>query len=131
MKSALATFEIKNWDEQPYLELEGGRKLTRASVKKVFQGELEGDGSVEYLMSYAEDGSATFVGLEYVTGQLAGRSGSFVVQHLGTFAAGVAKDNWTVVAGSGTGDLKGLSGEFRFEDGHAQQYQVTFDYDFK
>jgi hypothetical protein len=33
---ASATFEIKAWDEKPYDEFEGGRKLTRAGVKKVF-----------------------------------------------------------------------------------------------
>ena len=34
---AAATFEIKSWDEKPYDEFAGGRKLTRASVTKSFQ----------------------------------------------------------------------------------------------
>ena len=29
---ATAVFEIKTWDEKPYQEMEGGSKLTRASV---------------------------------------------------------------------------------------------------
>ncbi len=61
-------------------------------------------------MIYAEDGSASFVGLERVKGDLTGKKGSFVLQHVGRFADGAAKGTVTVVPGSGTGELVGLSG---------------------
>ena len=128
---ASATFEIKAWDEKPYDEFEGGRKLTRASVRKSFQGDIEGDSSLEYLMSYGEDGSASFVGVERIVGRVGNRSGSFVLQHSGTFAGGIAKAAWFVVPGSGTGELSGLRGEGGFAAGHEQQYAVTLDYEFE
>jgi len=128
---ASATFEIKAWDEKPYDEFEGGRKLTRASVRKSFQGDIEGDSSLEYLMSYGEDGSASFVGMERIVGRVGNRSGSFVLQHSGTFAGGIAKAAWFVVPGSGTGELSGLRGEGGFAAGHEQQYAVTLDYEFE
>ena len=128
---ASATFEIKAWDEKPYDEFEGGRKLTRASVKKVFHGDIEGESSVEYLMVYDEGGSASFVGMERVVGRVGDRSGSFVLQHSGTFADGMAKEAWFVVPGSGTGELGELRGEGSFEAGHEQQYVMTLDYDLK
>ena len=128
---ASATFEIKAWDEKPYDEFEGGRKLTRASVKKVFHGDIEGESSVEYLMAYTEDGSASFVGMECVVGRVGNRPGSFVLQHSGTFAGGVAKETWFVVPGSGTGELRGLRGQGSFAAGHAQEYAITLDYDFE
>jgi hypothetical protein len=126
---ATVTFEIKSWDEKPYDEIGGGAKLTRASVTKAFHGDIEGEGRVEYLMVYRGDGTASFVGLERVLGQVGSRSGSFVLQHNGTFEGGVAKATYVVVPGSGTGDLRGLRGEGSFASGHAQHYPMTFDYD--
>jgi hypothetical protein len=82
---ARCRFAITAWDEKPYSEGPDLPRLTRATVTKTFTGDLSGEGTVEYLMMYRSDGSATFVGLERVTGQLAGKSGSFVVQRTGTF----------------------------------------------
>jgi hypothetical protein len=74
-KSANARFAIKNWDEKSYGEGQDLPRLTRASVTKIFTGDIAGEGQVEYLMMYRSDGSATFVGLERVIGQLGGRTG--------------------------------------------------------
>jgi hypothetical protein len=128
---ASATFRITAWDEKPYAEFEGGRKLTRASVKKSFQGDIEGESALEYLMAYGADGSASFVGMEHVVGRLGNRSGSFVLQHSGTFAGGIATAAWFVVPGSGTGELGGLRGEGGFAAGHEPQYAMTLNYDFE
>jgi hypothetical protein len=130
-KQAKATFDIKSWDEKTYNEIEGAAKLTRASVTKSYQGDIEGEGKVEYLMMYRTAGSASFMGLERVTGNIGGRSGSFVLQHTGTFEGGVAKVTLSVVPGSGTGDLRGLSGEGKFSVGHQPPYSMTLDYGFE
>ncbi len=128
---ATATFEIKTWDEKPYVEFDGGRKLTRASVKKSFHGDIEGESSLEYLMAYAADGSANFVGLELVVGRIGERSGSFVLQHSGIFTGGVAQGAWFVVPGSSTDGLTGLRGEGRGSVEHEQPYIFTLDYNFE
>ncbi len=128
---ATATFEVKAWEEKPYDEIDEGPKLTRASVTKSFSGDIEGEGTVEYLMIHRDDGSASFVGLERVVGRVGDRSGSFVLQHTGTFEGGTAKTTWFVVPGSGTGDLRGLRGEGGFASAHAEHYSVTLDYDFE
>ena len=128
---ATATFEVRTWDEKPYNETDGGPKLTRASVTKSFRGDIEGEGTLEYLMFYPGDGSATFVGLERVAGRIGERSGSFVLQHSGTFEGGTAKATWSVVPGSGTGDLRGLRGKGGFASAHQQRYPITLDYDFE
>ena len=112
-----ATFEVESWDEQPILGAEDGAKVTRASVTMRFSGDLVGTGNVEWLMSYEEDGTATFVGLERVVGELEGRSGSFVLQHVGRFNGRVAEASLTVLTGSSTGELAGLRGTGRFEAG--------------
>ncbi len=128
---ATATFEVKTWDEKPYSEIDEGPKLTRARVTKSFHGDIEGEGTLEYLMIYRNDGSVSFVGLERVVGRVGDRSGSFVLQHSGIFEGGTAKATWFVVPGSGTGDLRGLRGEGGFASAHAQSYPITLDYDFE
>jgi len=109
-RHATGSFEVKSWDEKPYSEIAGQPKLTRADVVYAYHGDLEGEGTIAYLMCYSSNNIAYFIGYEQVTGRLGDRSGSFVFQHNGTFEAGAVKDALTVVPGSATGDLSGLRG---------------------
>lgn len=129
--TAHAHFAIKGWDERPYSEEPGQPKLTRASVTKTLTGDLEGESHSEYLMAYLADGSATFVGLERVTGRLAGRSGSFLLQRTGVFEGGQAKESYAVIRGSATGELHGLRGDGRSAVGHGMAHPFTLDYEFE
>ena len=126
---ANSRFAIKSWDEKPYSEGPDLPKLTRAAVTKTFTGDLAGEGHVEYLMMYRGDGSATFIGLERVAGHLAGRAGSFVLQRTGTFESGVAKESYVVIAGSGTGELRGLRGQGETAVGHGTEHPLTLTYE--
>jgi hypothetical protein len=129
-EQAQATFQVKTWEERAFSEVEGGPRLTRATVTKSFGGDIEGEAALEYLMMYRADGSASFVGLERVVGRIAGRSGSFVLQHSGTFEGGTARCACAVVPGSGTGELRGLRGAGAFAAAHGEPYSMTLDYDF-
>jgi len=82
-------------------------------VTAAFHGDIEGESRQEWLMIYRSDVSADFVGLERVTGQIRGRTGSFVFQHNGTYENGKLQSTCVVVPGSGTGDLPGLKWGFR------------------
>jgi len=126
---ANARFAIKSWDEKAYSEVPGLPKLTRATVSKTFSGDIEGESQVEYLMMYRSDGSASFVGLERVVGRLNGKSGSFVLQRIGTFEAGQAKESYSVVSGSGTGELRTLRGEGTSSVGHGSEHPFTLTYE--
>jgi len=126
---ANARFAITDWDEKPYSEGQDLPKLTRAAVKKAFTGDIAGEGHVEYLMMYRGDGSAAFVGLERVVGQVAGKAGSFVLQRTGTFENGVATESYVVVPGSGTGELRTLRGEGTSSVGHGMEHPLTLQYD--
>jgi uncharacterized protein DUF3224 len=127
---ATAVFEVKTWDEKPYQELEGGSKLTRASVIKAYRGDITGDATSESLMFYHADGSAVFAGLERVVGAIGGRSGSFVLQGSGTYRDGTATCDCTVVLDSGSGELRGLRGEGRYVAGHGDYPNVPFTLDY-
>lgn len=126
---AMATFKVEAWDEKTVSEIEGGGKLTRASVKKSYSGDIEGQGATEYLMAYRADGSASFVGLEVVTGRVGGRLGSFVLQHGGTYEGSAANITMIVVHDSGTGELRGLRGQSTLDSGHQDRYAVTLEYE--
>jgi hypothetical protein len=128
---AQATFQVKVWEERAFSEVEGGSRLTRATVTKSFSGDIEGEAALEYLMMYRGDGSASFVGLERVIGRLRGRSGSFVLQHVGTFEGGTARARCSVVPGSGTGELRALRGAGDLAATHGEPYSLTLDYDFE
>jgi hypothetical protein len=126
---ASARFAIKRWDEKPYSEGENLPKLTRASVTKAYTGDIVGEGHVEYVMMYRNDGSATFVGLERVVGRIAGKTGSFVLQRTGVFEGGQAKESYSVVPGSATGELRGLLGDGMSALAHGTDYPFSLNYE--
>ena len=128
-KTAHARFAIKSWDEKAYGEGQDLPRLTRASVTKTYTGDITGEGQVEYLMMYRSDGSATFVGLERVVGRIGAKSGSFVLQRSGVFEGGQAKESYSVIPGSATGELRGLLGEGGSSVGHGMEHPFTLSYE--
>jgi hypothetical protein len=83
----------------------------RLFLDKQFHGELEGTSVGQMLgAGTAVEGSAAYVALEVVTGTLAGRRGSFMLQHAGTMRRGEPSLTVTIVPDSGTEQLVGLSG---------------------
>jgi flagellar basal body rod protein FlgG len=86
------------------------------SIDKTFHGELDATSKGEMLAAMTPvKGSAGYVAIEKVTGKLAGRDGTFVLQHMGTMTRGEGKLTVTVVPDSGTGQLVGLSGTMSIE----------------
>jgi hypothetical protein len=129
MKTAKARFAITRWDEHPYSEGANQPKLTRATVVKKLTGDIEGEGRVEYLMMYRNDGSASFVGHERIVGKIGDREGSFVLQRTGRFENGQAIEDYSVIAGSGTGALGSLEGDGHTEVGHGMEHPFELRYD--
>jgi len=127
--TAKGRFAIKSWDEKPYSEGADQPKLTRASVARTFTGDIEGEGHVEYIVMYRSDGTASFVGIERFVGKIGNRSGSFVLQRIGKFEDGQAKESYTVIPGSGTGDLRGLEGGGDSSVGHGMEHPFELSYE--
>ena len=129
MANATGTFTVTSMGEDTYREGKDGQKLTRANGTQQFGGDLEGDGSVEWLMCYLADGSARFAGHQRLEGSVEGRSGSFVVEAIGTFDGGRSIGDWTVIEGSGTGELAGITGRGGFEapGGTEASYHLEYE----
>lgn len=100
------------WDETDWTGTSGdGVRTTVATVRATIEGVVTGDVEDRWLMSYAPDGTASFVGLSRVAGTVDGKAGTVVWQHVGRMSAtGALHSDFVVAAGSGTGDLTGLTG---------------------
>jgi hypothetical protein len=130
MTTANATFQIQGWDEQTYDERDGAAgKLTEANVQQTVTGDIEGSSDVRWLMAYTADDRAEFVGIHVVAGTLAGKEGTFVLRSAGSFDGSTADGDLTVVAGSGTGDLSGISGTGSFSAPMGDTASLSLDYE--
>ena len=126
-----AVITVHRYEPSAYDEPAEGPVLTRIHVEESFSGEISGDGVVEFLQAARADGSASFVGIERVTGTIAGRRGAFLLQDAGTVQGNVVSGDWFVIPGSGTGKLAGLRGEGGFRANLGEGAQVHMDYWFE
>lgn len=107
------TVELKPQSEPDTAD---GVSLGRMSLDKRFEGDLVASGKGEMLTALSPvKGSAGYVAIERVSGALAGRSGSFVFQHSGTMDQGAQRLSISVVPGTGTGALTGITGTFKID----------------
>ncbi|MCW8925096.1 MAG: DUF3224 domain-containing protein [Xanthomonadales bacterium] len=122
-------FEVNLSPLDTHAEGQNNISLGRMSIDKVFHGDLDAKSRGEMLSAMTPvKGSAGYVAIEQVTGALAGKQGSFVLQHFGVMHAGNNRLVLEVIPGSGTGELSGLTGEMSIsiEDG---QHFYDFDYE--
>lgn len=124
--TARGTFDVTMTPTDPE---DGATVIGRLRLEKTYRGGLEAT-SVGQMLGYRSpvEGSAGYVAMEQVTGIVAGRHGSFVLQHGATMNRGAA-DKLTahVVPDSGTGRLTGLAGELDIiiEDGQ-HRYELRY-----
>jgi len=110
---------IASWDESPVGEFDDGSKLTHAQVRLSDGEQGLASGLVGMLAYYRPDGTSSFVTVMRLTGILDGRAGSFVLRGEGDFDGTTASGRMTVVPGSGTGGLAGISGACQSVSTHA------------
>lgn len=132
---ANGTFEVTAWDEHPCDvddEAFDGTEVIRVNVRQAFHGDIEGEGSADYLMLY-EGSDACFVSTQRIVGRVCGREGSFMLSLMGTYErwSGRARATGHVVPTSGTGYLCGIQGEGGFTAPDSSIGSITLDYDFE
>jgi len=128
---ATAKITVAKYEPVNYEEPAAGPVLSRIHVEESFSGDIEADGVVEFLQAVRPDGTASFVGIERVTGTIAGRSGSFLLQDSGTVEGAIVSGDWFVIPGSGTEELTGLRGTGGFRANLGEGADVTLDYYFE
>jgi hypothetical protein len=128
---ANAVITVRKYEPSAYDEPADGPTLTRIHVEETFSGDIEGDGVVEFLQAARPDGSASFVGIERITGAVGGKQGTFLLQDSGTVESNIVSGEWFVVPGSGTGQLAGLRGTGGFRANLGEGAQVHLDFWFE
>ncbi len=127
-KIANGGFEIGDWQEKP-AGTSAGPKVTRATVKQRFTGDIKGTGTTEYVMVYRADKTAQYSGVQVINGTLDARKGSFALLLRGEYDGKEAVTKWTVVPGASKGGLKGLTGkgEYSAPMGSKGKYTLTYE----
>ncbi len=69
-------------------------------------------------------------GSKRISGAFGDRKGSIVVQAGGRHDGNESRGSWTVIAGSGTGGLSGLSGEGTFHAPGGREVSYRLEYQF-
>jgi hypothetical protein len=110
---ATGSFDVKISPVDPAFKFDEN-PIGRFSLDKHFHGDLEAASQGEMLSGGTPaKGSGGYVAIERVSGVLHGRSGTFLLMHTGTMQNGAYQMNVTVVPGSGTAQLAGLSGSMQ------------------
>ena len=129
MKKAMGEFKITGGHEETYAERDPGR-LSRAGGTQEFSGDIQGAGRIEWLMCYRSDKTAEFVGMQEIDGTIDGRRGEFVLTSTGSHDGERSTGSWTIVPGSGKGDLSGITGHGAWKAGPGPQATFELSYEF-
>ena len=112
MSRVESTFVVGSFDPTGWTPPRpAGVDVAEAAMTKQFSGSIVGD-SVTRFIGGLDDAGANggYVALEWFEGSIAGRTGSCLVVHGQTMRDGAPAGQWlSVVPGSGTGDLAGLT----------------------
>jgi hypothetical protein len=109
MHNAHGTFSV---DVHP-LSPAPAEGVGRFSINKTIHGDIEATSIGEmFTGGDPKKGLAGYVAIEFVTGTLGGKSGSFALQHFATMDGRGPNMQVIVVPGSGTGELAGIKGTF-------------------
>lgn len=123
MQTATGTFDVN------LTPAGDGEAVGRMTLAKTFHGDLDGTSAGTMLaVRSGVEGSAGYVAIEKFEGALAGRSGSFFLQHSGTMDRGAPSLSINVVPDSGTGALEGLSGNMTIDIAADGTHSYTFEY---
>ena len=120
------TFEVSVTPADPEVR-EAGLGLSRYMLAKTFSGGMSGSGVGQMLAGGPSDEVGAYVALERFVGTLDGRDGAFLLAHRGDMNAQGYTVSITVVPGSGTGALAGITGEFALTiTGGEHRYDLSY-----
>jgi hypothetical protein len=126
--NAKGSFEVQMSAEPPFDTVEGVA-LGRARFDKQFTGPLSATSRVEMLSVRSEGTeSGAYVAVERISGTLAGKTGTFALVHLGLSDRGARSLVVQIVAESGTGELKTISGTMKIDiTGGKHLYELDYE----
>ncbi len=127
-KQITIPFQITAWDAKNTDETTESPTLSRIIVKKSFDGEdVKGESRGELLMCGSKSGAAGYTIMDRFFVEIEGKKGSFVAIHGGM--TDEPKASGKIVPGSGTGELKGITGTLEFKSDESSK-TIVLDYSF-
>ena len=124
---ARGTFEVQI-APMPADAYADGATMGRMSIDKQLTGDLVATGKGHMITGMGgERGSAAYSAIERISGTLAGRTGTFMLQHTGVMNRGAQQLSITIIPDSGTGELAGISGVFHLTiEGKVHSYDLEY-----
>ena len=126
------TFEVAGFvpvEVEPAVAVQTAMEVGLATMEKHYSGGVEGVSATLFSGGQATDGSGTYVAVESFAGALDGRSGSFVFVHTAsTHGEDRYAEHFAIAAGSGTGELAGISGTGGMAVDPDGTHRVWFDW---
>lgn len=135
MTTATVTITAKTWDETRAGEVDPRHAIASATFTTDWAGDITGSSTCRLLICYvdgAPDRPETlvgpYVGYEQVHATIDGRTGTFALAASGEHSDAVARTEVQIVAGSGTGELAGITGSGSYA-ADAMTYTLELDYE--
>jgi hypothetical protein len=126
MRHVSGPFDVKVTHQD---DSSGEPLLNRMTLDKQYHGDLDATGIGQMLTAGTEiKGSGAYVAIEKVSGTLEGKKGTFILQHAGTMTREVPQLAIVVVPDSGTGELRGISGEMKIKFAEGGKHFYELDY---
>ncbi len=121
--AAKGTFEV-TFEAQTDEGFPAGRRL----IDKSYVGDVLGRGLGQMISKRTDDGAAVYYAIEEFSGSVMGKVGTFTLVHKGHMGQDSASLDVSILAGSGSGELSGISGSMiisQNEDGHS--YDLDYE----
>ncbi len=118
------SFQITDWQESTDKQFDDGGKLSTAAVCQDYSGDITGKSELKYQMNYRANGTASFIGFEYITGLIANKPCRLTLKHDGQFEAGKARSRFVVIDCSLFEELTGTQGHFESAEGEQAHYVI-------
>ena len=106
-----------------------GPNIGRMMLDKKFHGDLKATSQGQMLAAQTSfKGSAGYVAIEQVQGSLAGKTGTFLLQHSGIMDRNKPSLTVVIIPDSGTEELAGISGSMKIIiDGGRHSYVLEYE----
>lgn len=120
--TASGTFEI---DLAP--QTDSDAPAGRMVINKTYQGDLVGSGVGQMISKRTQNGAAVYYAIEEFSGVVAGKSGAFTLVHSGFMSKKSQSLEVTILEGSGSGELQGISGSMNInQDSKGHSYELAY-----
>jgi hypothetical protein len=118
------TFQITDWQESVEKSFDEGGKLTSAKVCQTYSGDITGKSGITYQMNYEPNGNASFIGLEFIVGNITGKFCKLTIKHDGRFENGLAKSEFSILSSCTHKELVGVKGIFESVEGGKANFAI-------